>query len=157
MQYCLPAAVRERLSSVLAGRRNRDACLTLALFIGRFWTAPRRLGLPFFLDRRALAPVEALGLSEARIRDAIRTLERAGFLDRAVTGGRTHQRTPDGLHRKPIAFQIAADYRDMFAKANARAAAARGRRSGSGPIQTATTSARLPTARAALSGDTKPN
>src|SRR3954454_2037368 len=157
MDYRLPRPVRDRLAAAVAGRRNRDACMALALFIARFWTAPRKLGLPFILDRRALAPVAALGLTEARIRGAIRTLERAGFLDRAVTGGRTHQRTPDGLHRKPIAFQIAADYRDMFAKPNARAAAARGRRSGSGPIQTATTSARLPTARAALSGDTKPN
>src|SRR3954453_23157855 len=121
MDYRLPAAVRNRLASALAGRRNKDACLTLATFIGRFWTAPRRLGLPFFLDRRALAPVEALGLTEARIRGAIRTLERAGFLDRAVAGGRTHQRTPDGLHRKPVAFLIAADYRALFDRADARA------------------------------------
>src|SRR3954452_10351598 len=106
MDYRLPASVRDRLGAALAGRRHKDAVLALATFIGRFWTAPKRLGLPFMLDRRALAPVEALGLSEARIRGAIRTLERAGFLDRAVTGGRTHQRTPDGLHRKPIAFQI---------------------------------------------------
>src|SRR4051795_9449149 len=133
MSYSLPRTVRERLSAALNCRRNRDACLALATFIARFWTAPRKLGLPFILDRRALAPVAALGLTEARVRGAIRALERIGFLDRAVTGGRTHRRTPDGLHRKPIAFLIAPDFREMFAKANARAAAARSRRSGSSP------------------------
>src|SRR3954453_10242122 len=114
MDYRLPAAVRNRLASALAGRRNKDACLTLATFVGRFWTAPRRLGLPFMLDRRALAPVEALGLTEARVRGAIRTLEWVGFIERIIiiTSGRTHQRTPDGLHRKPVAFTIGADYRD---------------------------------------------
>src|SRR5215213_5299500 len=103
MDYRLPASVRDRLASALAGRRNKDACLALATFIGRFWTAPRRLGLPFMLDRRALAPVEALGLTEARMRGAIRALEAAGYLERMPSTGRTHQRTPDGLHRKPVA------------------------------------------------------
>src|SRR3954451_18269709 len=118
MEYRLPACVRDQLAAALAGRRNRDACLALATFIGRFWSAPRKLGLPFMLDRRALAPVAALGLTEARVRGAIRALERAGFLDRAVTGGRTHQRTPDGLHRKPVAFLIAPDFREMFDRSN---------------------------------------
>src|SRR3954453_14887904 len=127
MDYRLPAAVRNRLASALAGRRNKDACLTLATFIGRFWTAPRRLGLPFMLDRRALAPVEALGLTEARGRSAIRALGGAGFLERMPVSGRTHQRTPDGLHRKPIAFTFGADYRGAFAIANRRAQAARER------------------------------
>ena len=126
--YRLPHDVRDRLAAALKPLRNRDACMALATFIGRFWTAPKRLGVPFVLDRRALAPVEALGLSEARIRGAIRALERVGFLDRAVTGGRTHQRTPDGLHRKPVAFVFGADYRDAFSLANKRAQAARDRR-----------------------------
>src|SRR4051812_45699705 len=95
-------AVRDRLASALAGRRNKDACLTLATFLARFWSSPRKLGLPFMLDRRALVPVEALGLTEARIRGAVRALESVGFLSRMPAGGRTHQRTADGLHRKPI-------------------------------------------------------
>src|SRR4051794_24422939 len=82
------------------------------------------------LDRRALAPVEALGLTEARIRGAIRALEAAGFLERMPIGGRTHQRTPDGLHRKPIAFTFGGDYRAAFALANRRAEKARERRLG---------------------------
>src|SRR3954452_6201874 len=102
--------------------RNRDVCMALASFVARFWSAPRKLGLPFVLDRRALAPVEALGLSEARVRGAFRALERVGFLDRAVTGGRTHQATSEGLRRKPVAYLIAPDFREMFNKANKRAA-----------------------------------
>lgn len=127
MDYRLPAAVRERLHAALAGRRNRDACLTLAAFLGRFWSTPHKLGLLFVLDRRALAST-ALTLSEARIRGAIQALERVGFLKRGPAAGRTHQRTPDGLRRKPIAFTFAADYRTAFAQANARAQATRGRR-----------------------------
>ena len=65
--YRLPHDVRDRLAAALRPLRNRDACLALATFVARFWTAPRKLGLPFMLDRRALAPVEALGLSEARV------------------------------------------------------------------------------------------
>jgi hypothetical protein len=126
--YRLPHDVRDRLATALKPLRNRDACLVLATFLGRFWSAPRKLGLPFMLDRRALAPVEALDLSEARVRGAIRTLERVGFLERMPASGRTHQTTPDGLHRKPVAFTFAADYRMLFDKANKRAAVARERR-----------------------------
>ena len=130
MDYRLPASVRDRLASALAGRRNKDACMAFATFIARFWTAPRKLGLPFVLYRRALAPVEALGLTEARVRGAIKALERFGFLERMPTSGRTYQRTPDGLHRRPVAFRIARDFAEAFAMANKRAAATRERRSG---------------------------
>src|SRR3954454_24532737 len=116
--YRLPHDARDRLAAALKPLRNRDACMALASFVARFWSAPRKLGLPFVLDRRALAPVEALGLSEARVRGAVQALERIGFLDRAVTGGRTHQATAEGLHRRPVAFTFAASYLDAFAKAN---------------------------------------
>src|SRR3954467_11152705 len=123
--YRLPHDVRDRLAAAVKPLRNCDACLPLASFVARFWSAPRRLGLPFMLDRRALAPVEALGLTEARIRGAIAALVEAGFLDRAPTCGRTHQATPDGLHRKPVPYLIATEFREMFAQANARAERAR--------------------------------
>src|SRR4051794_23492258 len=110
--------------------------MALATFIARFWTAPRKLGLPFMLDRRALAPVEALGLTEARVRGAIRALEHVGFLERMPASGRTHQATADGLHRKPVAFAFAATYRDAFSIANKRAQVARDRRSRVGRTQT---------------------
>src|SRR5215208_5703400 len=134
MDYRLPASVRDRLASALADRRNRDACMALATFIARFWSAPRKLGLPFMLDRRALAPIGALDLTEARVRGAIRALERVGFLERMPANGRTHQATPDGLHRRPVAFTFGADYRDAFSTANKRAAAARDRCSRVGAV-----------------------
>jgi hypothetical protein len=83
------------------------------------------------LDQRALAPIDVLGLTEARVRGAIRVLERVGFLERMPASGRTHQSTPDGLHRKPVLFLFGAEYGPLFSMANKRAAAARERRLGS--------------------------
>ena len=40
--YRLPHDVRDRLAAALKPLRNRDACMALATFIGRFWTAPQR-------------------------------------------------------------------------------------------------------------------
>jgi hypothetical protein len=65
------------------------------------------------------------------VRGAIRTLEEAGFLDRALASGSTHKPTPDGLHRKPVLFLFGSEYGPLFSAANKRAAAARERRSGS--------------------------
>jgi hypothetical protein len=64
------------------------------------------------------------------VRGAIRTLEEAGFLDRAVASGSTHKPTPNGLRRKPVLFMFGAEYGPLFSAANKRAAAARERRSG---------------------------
>src|SRR3954447_7149520 len=129
--YRLPRDVRDRLAAALAPYRNRDAAFTLATFLGRFWSTPNRLLSAFPIDRRELANHVALGLTEARVRGAIRTLEEVGFLDRAVASGSTHKPTPDGLHRKPVLFTFGADYGPLFSAANRRAAAARERRSGS--------------------------
>src|SRR5215207_2958919 len=128
--YRLPRDVRDRLGAALAPFRNRDAAFALAVFLSRFWSAPNRLLTVFPIDRRELADHAALGLTEARVRGAIRTLEEAGFLDRAVASGSTHQPTPDGLHRKPVLFMFGAGYGPLFSAANRRAAAARERRSG---------------------------
>src|SRR6185312_13266574 len=89
-----------------------------------------RLLSTFPIDRRELADHAALGLTEARVRGAIRTLEEAGFLDRASASGSTHKPTPEGLHRKPVLFTFGSDYGPLFSAANRRAAAARERRSG---------------------------
>src|SRR3954451_2554189 len=102
--YRLPRDVRDRLVAVLVPFRNRDAAFALATFLGRFWSAPNRLLSAFPIDRRELADHAALGLTEARVRGVIRTLEEVGFLDRAVASGSTHRPTPDGLHRKPVLF-----------------------------------------------------
>src|SRR3954468_1781618 len=149
--YRLPYDVRDRLAAALAPFRNRDAAFALATFLGRFWSTPARLLAAFPIDRRELAAHAALGLTEARVRGAVHTLEEVGFLDRAVASGSTHQPTPDGLHRKPVLFLFGSDYAPLFSAANRRAAAARERRSGSrrgsGPAAVRRPSLGLPAAR----------
>src|SRR3954471_21327304 len=127
--YRLPRDVRDRLAAALAPCRNRDAAFALATFLARYWSTPARLLAAFPIDRRELGGHAGLGLTEARVRGAIRTLEEVGFLDRAVASGSTHRPTPDGLHRKPVLFMFGRDYGPLFRMANKRAAAARERRS----------------------------
>src|SRR3954469_6659894 len=108
--YRLPRDVRDRLTAALAPFRNRDAAFGLAVFLGRFWSTPNRLLTAFPIDRRELADHAALGLTEARVRGAIRTLEEVEFIDRAIASGSTHKPTPEGLHRKPVLFLFGSDY-----------------------------------------------
>src|SRR5215213_4840835 len=149
--YRLPHDVRDRLTAALAPYRNRDAAFSLAVFLGRFWSTPARLLTAFPIDRRELSDHAALGLTEARVRGAIRTLEEVGFLDRALASGSTHRPTPEGLHRKPVLFMFGGDYGPLFGAANRRAAAARERRSGarrgSGPAAVGRPSTGLSAAR----------
>src|SRR3954468_15207953 len=149
--YRLPRDVRDRLATALVPFRNRDAAFTLATFLGRFWSTPARLLAAFPIDRRELAEHAALGLTEAQVRGATKTLEEVGFLDRAVASGSTHRPTPDGLHRKPILFMFGSDYGPLFSAANRRAAAAGERWSGARRSPPAATvrqpSAGLPAAR----------
>src|SRR3954470_20630726 len=121
--YRLPHDVRDRLAGALAPFRNRDAAFALATFLGRFWSTPSRLLAAFPIDRRELADHAALGLTEARVRGAIRALEEVGFLDRAVASGSTHKPPPDGLHRKPVLFMFGSDYGPLFSAANRRSTA----------------------------------
>src|SRR4051794_24629236 len=155
--YRLPHDVRDRLASALAPFRNRDAAFALAVFLGRFWSTPARLLAAFPIDRRELADHAALGLTEGRVRGAIRTLEEVGFLDRAVVSGSTHKPTPDGLHRKPVLFMFGSDYGSLFIMANRRAQAARERRGWARrtPEHRPTHRARLPASQG-LSGLTCP-
>ena len=106
--------------------RPREAAFFLATFVARFWSAPGRIVQGFVIDRRELADREDLGLSEAKVRGAIRVLEEIGFLDRAVSSGSKYKATEDGLRRKPIRFVFGSEYAPAFLKANGRAAAARG-------------------------------
>jgi hypothetical protein len=128
--YRLPHEVRDQLAAALAPYRNREACFALAHFLARFWSMPGRVALPFPIDRRALAGHRELGLTEARVRGAIRVLEEVGFLTRFSVSGSNYKPTEEGLRRKPIPFQFGSDYAPLFIAANARAAAARGRREG---------------------------
>jgi hypothetical protein len=122
--------VRDRLVAALAPFRNREAAFALAVFLARFWSMPGRVALPFPIDRRALAGRPDLGLTEGRVRGAIRVLEEIGFLARFVTSRSRYKATEDGLRRKPIPFQFGSDYAPLFIAANGRATAARGRREG---------------------------
>src|SRR3954452_23241837 len=99
--YRLPRDVRDRLATALVPYRNREAAFALATFLGRFWSTPSRLLTAFPIDRRELAEHAALGLTEAQVRGATKTLEEVAFLDRVVRSGSTHQPTVDGLHRRP--------------------------------------------------------
>ncbi|GJD96985.1 hypothetical protein OCOJLMKI_4213 [Methylobacterium iners] len=124
--YKLPRGVEERLTAALAGFRNRDAAFRLAVFLGRYWSTPLRLVDAFMIDRRALAGHASLGLSEARVRGAIATLEEVAFLDREEPlAGKRYRRTDEGLHRRPIPFRFGSEYGAAFAKANGRALEAR--------------------------------
>lgn len=117
--YRLPERVRVSLETLLAPFRNREAAFALATFLGRHWTIPDRLGMAFPIDRRALTDHAKLGLSEARVRGAIRTLERIGFLDRPLTvKGSTYRATDAGLKRKPILFRFGAAFVPWFQSAN---------------------------------------
>src|SRR4051794_10872065 len=134
---------RPMISSKLHGSsygvttRLAPACLKRPLFaFATNWSVlaptsePDEWGLnrlPFPIDRRALANHPDLGLTEAKVREAIRTLEKVGFLDRAIPGkGSRHKLTGTGeLHRKPVLFQFGSDYAASFSMANRRAQAAR--------------------------------
>ena len=91
--------------------RNREAAFALATFLARFWSVPGRVGGSFPIDRRALADHEGLGLTEARVRGAIRTLEAVGYLERAIAPSaleRALQRLGEAIG-KPRGFQAAGD------------------------------------------------
>ncbi len=141
--YRLPHDVRDRLGVALAPFRNREAAFTLATFIARFWSVPGRVAVSFPIDRRALADHQELGLTEARVRGAIQTLEAVGFLERAIPpSGSRYKATEGGLHRKPILFVFGSEYAPLFLAANKRAQAARGSLSGARRLITPSTSSR---------------
>ena len=92
--YVLPHDIAQRLETALAGYKNREAAHALALFLARFWSSRARLARPFPIDRRALADREDLGLTEAKIRGALRVLEEIGYLNRDLPpAGSVHKMT----------------------------------------------------------------
>src|ERR671911_1494825 len=120
-RYSLPRPVLDRLQAALAPAKNCEAALVLAVFLARYWTSPARLGQAFPIDRRALCGHRDLDLTEARVRGAIRALEEVGYLERIVPEpGRRYQRTPEGLHRQPLAFHFGAEFASLFEAANKR-------------------------------------
>ena len=129
--YTLPRAVLDRLTTVLAPFRNREPVFALAVFLGRYWSAPGRLDRAFPVDRRALADHANLGLTEGQVRGALRVLEAIGFIERELTAGsRLYQRTATGPHRRPITFRFGREYALAFLTANKRALAVQEARRG---------------------------
>jgi hypothetical protein len=155
-RYRLPHDVRDRLTTVLQPFRNREAAYALAVFLARFWSVPGRVSGSFYITREILADHAELGLTEARVRGATRTLEEVGFLDRALTAGSAFKRAAlcrgDKMirHRKPIRFVFGAEFAPLFIAANDRARAAAGRRSGIGKSSGADNARRPSTASAAV-------
>jgi hypothetical protein len=144
--YRLPHAVGDRLTAALRPYRNRDAAFALAVFLARFWSTPSRIIDAFPIDRRELADRPDLGLTEDKVRGAIRVLEEIGFLNRAMASGSRYKATEDGLRRKPILFMFGSDYAPAFIAANRRAAAARSGHSGERRVIPARTARQAPTA-----------
>jgi hypothetical protein len=125
--YRLPRAVVDRLETALRGRKNGPACLALATWLARFWSAPRKLLCAIPVDRRAVAGRDDLGLTEARVRGALAVLVEIGFLARyEPEAGKRYQRTEGGLQRRAILHRFGEEFAIEFSKANARAQAARG-------------------------------
>ena len=125
--YRLPRTVADRLETALSGRKNAAACLALAAWLGRFWSAPRRLLYAFPVDRRAIAGRDDLGLTEARVRGALAVLVEIGFVARYEPDpGKRYQRTEGGLQRRAILHRFGEEYAAAFGRANAAAQAARG-------------------------------
>jgi hypothetical protein len=121
VMYRLPHGIRDCLTAASAAFRNGNQAVALATFLARFWSTPRRICQCFPIDRRALANRSDLGLTEARIRGAIRVLEAIGFLTRKATPGSSYRPTAGGLRRKPILYEFGRDYLPGFLKANRRA------------------------------------
>jgi hypothetical protein len=119
--YRLPKAVHDRLTASLAPFRNAETSYALAVFLGRYWSSETRLEDAFPIDRRALSNHKDLDLTEARVRGAIETLERIGFLERALVPKASGYRlTENGLRRQPILYVFGDGYRDAFRAANNR-------------------------------------
>jgi hypothetical protein len=129
-RYQLPHEVRDRLVTALKPYRNRAAALALAEFVACSHSGPGRVALAFPIDRRELAKIPGLDLTEAKIRGAIRVLEEVAYLDRDIEPpGSRYKPTPEGLHRKPVLYVFGGDYARAFIEANERAYAAARRRS----------------------------
>jgi hypothetical protein len=117
-RYTLPAGALAQLQGDATGARNAQKAVILATHVARYQSAPANLGRNFPLDRRALAQLCDVPLSEGEIRGALKLLEEIGFVVRVPAPGSPYQRTVEGLRRKPIWFTLGEPYLAMFAEAN---------------------------------------
>lgn len=82
--YRAPRVIVERLQQAISHFRNRDAVFKLAIFLARYHSGPKTIGRQFVIDRRRLDGHPNLGLTEARIRGAIKGLLEIGFMEVAT-------------------------------------------------------------------------
>lgn len=120
--YALPRRISEQLEGALTGCPYKTEVMSLATFLGRFWSLPTKLQMAFHVDRRALAGRADLGLSEKRVRRALETLVALGFLMRQPDKGSAYRMTDEGLRRKPALYRFGAAWWSIFAKACRKAA-----------------------------------
>jgi hypothetical protein len=119
--YKLPGKLFQLLEVRLRTFRNREAAHILAVFLARMNAVPSRYNRPFPVDRRALMGNQTLGLSEDRIRGALKTLEAVGFLDRQPDPRGEYEKVqktptmPGGVKRRPIRFVFGLDFMPTFA------------------------------------------
>jgi hypothetical protein len=122
--YVLPRRLADQLEGALAGSQYKAEAMRLATFLGRFWSAPGKLGQAFHVDRRALADRTDLGLSEKRVRRALEALKAVGFLKIQEAKGSAYRMTEDGLRRKPSLYRFGAEWWRIFASVCRKAARA---------------------------------
>jgi len=149
--YRLPRMATERLLDRIQGVRNGEAVFVLATFLARFHATPNRLGEPFCIDRRALAGHDKLGLTEARVRGAIRVLIEAGFLEPVSVAGSAYRPTETGLRKKPVQFVFSQEFLAIFKKAVSRSQGSGARR----PLRSHYLAQKDPSGRYINPGETK--
>ena len=129
--YRLPPAVADRLAAALQGRRTAERAYRLATYLARHWSAPRALLEAFTVAARRCdgtgGLVEALDMTAAEIRGALKALEEVGFVVREIGKGNGFQPTAAGLRKAPIRFRFGPDYWPLFQAANRRTNSHRGR------------------------------
>lgn len=112
--YRLPPSLIDLLGSRLRAFKNAQSANQLAVFLARMNAGPRRFGRSFPIDRRALADHPDLHLSEDRIRGAITTLEKVGFIERVPVNGSSYRQHADGVRRKAIQWRFGNEFNRRF-------------------------------------------
>lgn len=78
--FRLAPSLAQMLRASLGKARNREDTFKLAVWLARMNAGPKRFGKCFPICRQALTKLESLGLTENRIRGAIKKLLEVGFI-----------------------------------------------------------------------------
>ena len=116
--YRFPRLIADLLNTQLAAYRNRDAAYKLAVFLARFHAAPNTIGRAFVIDRRKLDHHEKLGLTEAQVRGAIKTLVKIGFMKGELQGP---ERELGKVNRSPVFYRFIGEFASLLTRFSRRA------------------------------------